>query len=466
MANMLRGKFRDKLRQYFKNNKKSNDIKETKDTEIRSCNVSLKTNNEVKKDNNNIYKKSGVQLKKKKVGLETSLNKNRNNKKGIMVSPQINDSKVKDIAIEKKLNAKVNENKINLLEQKIVNKILEVVEEYKSELDVINSDIYIINLTFKEVKTKEQCEEEQKKIKILMEKINKIKDDFKVLKSKNLNNDYLEINDWSLVDLISYYKSILETIPNTKEIENSIKKMEIFEETNKILDKLNVEIKTLDKSNDEKLEKEKVNIEKFNQIKDNVFDFDNEYSRYMRFIKEQNNIIEELDQKVGNIEKTEQIKYKFVGYDKLFLNTLKYTSLLLLSPLKGAFPVIAISTLATKNSIELLSKEAHVEKTKKINFNVEDFSNTISSNISSIDIMGSMIESSLNDIKVIKNKLHLISPNSISLEYSNLMNRLNDFEEILKGNKSKINKLREKMNKNLIINKNAIIKVKKLNEHC
>ena len=77
-----------------------------------------------------------------------------------------------------------------------------------------------------------------------------------------------------------------------------------------------------------------------------------------------------------------------------------------------------------------------------------------------------MIESSLNDIKVIKNKLHLISPNSISLEYSNLMNRLNDFEEILKGNKSKINKLREKMNKNLIINKNAIIKVKKLNEHC
>lgn len=96
---------------------------------------------------------------------------------------------------------------------------------------------------------------------------------------------------------------------------------------------------------------------------------------------------------------------------------------------------------------------------------VEDFTNLIFSSISSINLVESMIEDSLKDVKNIRKKLNLISPNSIPMEYNSMINNLDEFENLLKGNKNKINKLKEKMEKNLAINKNTITKVKKLNEH-
>ena len=113
----------------------------------------------------------------------------------------------------------------------------------------------------------------------------------------------------------------------------------------------------------------------------------------------------------------------------------------------------------------MLGKEAHVEEIKKIKFSVEDFTNLIFSSISSINLVESMIEDSLKDVKNIRKKLNLISPNSIPMEYNSMINNLDEFENLLKGNKNKINKLKEKMEKNLAINKNTITKVKKLNEH-
>lgn len=463
MANMLKGKFRDKIRLFLKNKNKKIDIKETKYTKNVSNSVSLSRSKVEFKSNDNIYNKLITRRQIKKVGMGTHFKKNNNEK--IIVSSQLNGNKKECTNLEKEQNKKINENKASLLEEKIVTKIVEIVEEYKSELDIISSDIYIINLNSKDIKTKEQCQEEELKIKELIEKLNKIKEEFKILKSKNLSNEYIDINDWSLIDLISYYKSVLDTIPNTKKVEEDIKKMDGFEQANKLLDNLNEEIKLLDKSNNEKLSKENINIEKFNQIKNNSFNLNSEYSRYANFINEQTVLLEELNNKVGKINKTEQIKYNFVGYNQILFNVLKYASLLLLSPLKGIFPTIAVTTLATKNSLEMLGKEAHVEEIKKIKFSVEDFTNLIFSSISSINLVESMIEDSLKDVKNIRKKLNLISPNSIPMEYNSMINNLDEFENLLKGNKNKINKLKEKMEKNLAINKNTITKVKKLNEH-
>ena len=453
MANMLRGKFRDKIRNFFIIRNKKQNVEITKETIKQEKNVNLNTENNEQNRKNNIQIQRRIKKDTNK-GLE-----NKSLKKGINIKEET----------KKKINPKVginvkNDNEVEILENKILSKVENIINNYKNKLEIISTDIYVLNKYIEDNKTKEKCIEEQKEIENIIEKINKIKEQYKILKSKNIELEYLDFDDFLLVDDIYNYKKLISDINEVSKYQDKYKKLEVFIETNILLENIQSSIKKIDNSNKDKMSKINIDEEKFNIIKTELFKYDSEFNRFNNFIDTQNGIIEEMSNKVGEINSYEETIIKFIGYDKLLLNNLKYVSLLLLSPLKGLFPIIATSTLATKSTIDLLKKQVCIEERKKIVYTAEDYEQKINTNIYSVTDVINSITLSMDDISVIRDKLKQNIGLSSTLEYKNVMKKIDNIELILKNNKDKLNNIQSKLNTYKKINDDKLIKVRKLNE--
>lgn len=463
MSNMLRGKFRDKIRNFFINRNKGKNSQfnyENKETKNKSFNVALNNNIIDKKTNENIQ----VKFCKNKDTIST---------KGISNLKDVSNVKSKDqelpqksVGVNTTSNINFNDNSYNIqiLENKILSKVETIINDYKNKLEIIETDIYVLNTYIEDNKTKEKCKQEKEQIQSIIEKINKIKEQYKILKSKNIELDYLGIHNSLLIDDIYKYKKLVNNINDISKYQDKYKKSEIFLETNSLLETIENSIKKLEKSNKNKMNKISIDEKKFIEIKDNLFKYSFEFSRFNNFIEGQNSIIENMKDKVGEINSYEKKMTKFIGYDKLLFNNLKYISLLLLSPLKGLFPVIATSTLATKSTIDLLKKQVHIEESKQIVYTAENYEKQITTNISSVNDMKYLISSSISDIKKIKEKLQQDKSLSSSLEYKNIMGKINDIEIVLNNNKNKLDIIETKLNGYKKINSDKLVKVRKLNE--
>ena len=463
MSNMLRGKFRDKIRNFFINRNKGKNSQfnyEGKETKKKYFNVAL--------NDNIIDKKASVNTQ-----FEFCENKDTIRAKGISNLKDVSNVKLMDQGLPKKavgikqtsnINSNNNSYNIQILESKILSKVETIINDYKNKLVIIGTDIYVLNTYIEDNKTKEKCKQEKEQIQSIIEKINKIKEQYKILKSKNIELDYLGIDNSLLIDDIYKYKKLVNNINDISKYQDKYKKSEIFLETNSLLETIENSIKKLEKSNKNKMNKISIDEKKFIEIKDDLFKYSFEFSRFNNFIEGQNSIIENMKDKVGEINSYEEKITKFIGYDKLLFNNLKYISLLLLSPLKGLFPVIATSTLATKNTIDLLKKQVHIEESKQIVYTAENYEKQITTNISSVNDMKYLISSSISDIKKIKEKLRQDKSLSSSLEYKNIMGKINDIEIVLNNNKNKLDIIETKLNGYKKINSDKLVKVRKLNE--
>lgn len=463
MSNMLRGKFRDKIRNFFINRNKGKNSQfnyESKETKKEPFNVAL--------NNNIIDKKASANTQ-----FKFCKNKDTIKAKGISKLKDVSNVNLKDNELPKKVvgikttsNINFNNNSYNIqiLENKILSKVETIINDYKNKLEIIDTDIYVLNTYIEDTKTKEKCRQEKEQIQSIIEKINKIKEQYKILKSKNIELDYLEIDNSLLIDDIYKYKKLVNNINDLSKYQDKYKKSEIFLETNSLLETIENSIKKLEKSNKNKMDKISLDEKKFIEIKDDLFKYSFEFSKFNNFIEGQNSIIENMKDKVGEINSYEEKITKFIGYDKLLFNNLKYISLLLLSPLKGLFPVIATSTLATKSTIDLLKKQVHIKESKQIIYTAENYEKQITTNISSVNDMKYLISSSISDIKKIKEKLQQDKSLSSSLEYKNIMGKINDIEIVLNNNKNKLDIIETKLNGYKKINSDKLVKVRKLNE--
>lgn len=464
MSNMLRGKFRDKLRNIFKkrNSGKINDKiilnKDTKKVDIPKIIV--------RPSNKNTLKNREQSLPKNKIVISKSKPKAVRLDKEVEKKELVENKKVK-LGINKlEQNPQYNKNSnVDNLEIKIISKVEKLINSYKNDLEIISTDIYVLSECIKDKKSKEKIEEEKKQVEDLIGKINKIKEQFNILKSKNIDVKYLEIDNLVLTDDIYKYKEMVDSISDISKYQDKYKKLEVFIETNLLLDNLQNSIKSLENKNTEKMETYNINRQEFEKKKHELFNHENEISRFNIFIENQEHIIADMSDKVGKISSFEDIKIKFIGYDKLLFNNLKYISLLLISPLKGIFPSIALSTLSTKKTLDLIKKDAHIEQVKTIVYTAEDYEKQISTNIYNINNMNNLIDNSLLDIKNIKETLGANGALKVMPEYREFIKKINKVEDILNNNRNKLDKLKKKLNNYHEINKNKLIKVRKLNEN-
>lgn len=345
---------------------------------------------------------------------------------------------------------------IDLIRKKLVKNI--------NELEVLQSELYLLREVNGEDLYLKDCQENIKEIKKLLSKIKSLKEKYDYLKD-NVDFEYmLEFGDDLLIDKILELKDIC----TGADIKYTIDNYKILEEYKFLylkIDKLQEDtIKYEDYKREKEEELKKRDID-FDKLKKNVYDIDKDNDRYDRFVREQELFLKNLESKILNIDSYEVVTYRLKGFNQLLGNSFKYLGLLLVNPLKGLIPSIATQTVVTRNIVHNLYNNLEWKENKKMVYEAIDYSTSINVAMNSLDKSLSLVDSTLEDIVRLKNKYHQefsIYEYSFS-GYRDVIKKINKIENAVMGSKIKIELMQQRMKEKEKQNVDKMKKVKKLN---
>lgn len=350
------------------------------------------------------------------------------------------------------------------LQKEIVDLIKKRLVKNINEFELLQSELYLLkefgldNIYFN------KCQEDITEIKKLLSRINSLKDKYDQLKD-NVDFQYmLEFDDNLLIDKILELKDIC----SRGDIINIIDDYKILEEYKYLylkIDKLQEDaIKIEDERNKKALELKDRDIN-FDNFKDGMYDVDREKERFEAFVKQQEILLKDLDEKVSKIDSYELVNYKLKGFNKLLANSFKYLGLLLVNPLKGLIPGIATQTVITKNLVHNLYNNLSLEENRKMVYEGIDYSVDINNAINNLDLTSSLIDSTLEELVLLKsryeNEFSKYS-NSIS-SYKEAIKKINKIENAVLGSKIKVESMKLRMKQKERENSNKLKRVKILN---
>ncbi len=358
------------------------------------------------------------------------------NKKNV----KLTKSNKKEISKSENITSKENEK--DIIEIKIVEKLKKEIKEKKNELEIIDTNIYILNKITDDEYDKEKLEEEQIKIKEMLNKITSIEEQLKIYTDDKVIDDNLMLDNKDLIDEISNYKQIINNTISFKKEYSKIEEYLIIVEQ---IDNINDRCIELDKKKKEQLYKLNISEEEIENIEKKLVLEDENINEIEEKINESKNIINNLDDKVEEIESETKIIHNYDKLEKLISLELKYLMLMGLSPLKGAIPYIAISAKATKDAIDILRSGSLVSTSQKTEYFAKDYQDIINDSYYKLEEINTDLNSSLSSISNIKEKLNIeIIENHPKA--SQLLDKINRVEEMIKDNLSKVEIYKSKMN--------------------
>lgn len=382
----------------------------------------------------------------------------KKNKDFILDNYKFNDDVYKDVFI-KDIDIKKEELKkeiLDLIKKKLVRNI--------NELEILQSDLYVLKQLNNGEIYLDECQENINEIKSLLSKVSSLKEKYDYLRDTVDFEYMLEYDDDLLIDKILELKDICLR----NDIRNVIDDYKILDEYKYLylkIDKLQDDMFKYEEYKNNKVEELKQRDIDFDKMKCDLYDVDGEKERYDIFVRQQELLLKDLNDKVSKIDSYENVTYRLKGFNQLLGNSFKYLGLLLVNPLKGFVPSIAVQTITTKNMIKNLYNNLEWEEERKTVYEVIDYSMSINSMINDLDNMSLMINSTLEDIIVMKAKYvkeFSQYENSFS-EYKDAIKKIEEIENVLLGNKIKVEMIQRKMIEKEKENESKLKMVKKLN---
>ena len=415
---------------------------------------------DIKKIQDNYFKKSNnsIDFQNSKFDYQ-SKKANFNDEKVLDINSNIDD-KSTDLN-----NATIkDQNKVKELEKSIINLIKKDLIKIVNEMEILQSELYILSEVNGESIVLKQCQEELDRVKSIICKIDKLKEKYDFLKD-NYDFEYLlEIDNNDLVDKIIELKDTFGK-NEVKAVAEDYKLLDVYKYLYLKLDDLRDKTTIFEeKKIEEELKLKERDID-FEKLKNDVYNVETNNKSYEYFVNRQNDLLNELNDNVNKISSYEQVDYHLKGFGKLFRNSFKYFGLLMVSPLKGGIPSIATETLITGNLIKNLYKNLEWEESRKMIYEAIDYSDVISNAINDLDNTNRIVDATLEDIVHLKMKYNdkFKKYQGDFLEYSDIMHMINDMENKILGNKIKIEMMRKRALEKKRENEKKLVLVRELN---
>jgi len=354
--------------------------------------------------------------------------------------------------------------KIQKLQKEIIDLIKKRLVKNINELEVLQSELYVLKEIDGDSVFLDDCQENIKEIKKLLSKVKALKEKYDYLKD-NVDFEYmLEYGDDFLIDKILELKDLCSRDDISYVVDN-YKILDEYKFLYLKIDKLNEDTIKLEEVRDKKVEDLKERDIDFDKLKSEVYDVDKENDRYNSFVKRQELFLRDLEEKISRVDSHEEVMYKLKGFNQLLGNSFKYLGLLLVNPLKGLIPGIATQTLVTKNVIRNLYQNLEWKANKKMVYEAIDYSDSIKIAINNLDDTSHLVDSTLEEIVRLKSKYQSEFSryeNEIP-GYKDAIKKINKIENAILGNKIKMELMRQRMKEKERQNSNKLKMVKKLN---
>lgn len=486
----IRGRFKERKYSYQKNRKNKNKKEQ----------MEIEKNKKQEENNKNIFKMiifsplilfgfidkiiEYFTAKSNKVSIKVDLNKYNINRININKNKinidnknikKININKIsklqnKVLTIKKKNNNLSVENEYDLtddrkekLENIILLKIKKKINKLNNECDIIEGEAYLINKYSNDKELLENAIKIRTEIEKIEEKIQKIDREYNIIKNKIII-DSRELNDEDLINDIIKYKELI----SKKEINNLSNKIKLLDEY-KILaikiEELEIKTNTLEEKSVLREKELSARDNRYKEAKEKMINLDEINNECNNIIQRNTKYINELQSKIGTINSKKYTKYKLQGLNNLLSTSLKYIGLLSLTPLRGIIPGIAARTFATRKLVNSMFHNLHYEKQEKIIYSFENYSYEINSKIFNMNTVEENIDLALSDIAKLKHEFKVRFLKYDLKEYEEAYKKIELLEEDVIKNKQKMLLIKNKLIKSQELNKETLVKVRKLNSN-
>ena len=486
----IRGRFKERKYSYQKNRKNKNkkeqmEIEKNKKQEENNKNIfkmiifsplilfgfideiikyfTTKSNKEIIKKDLNKNNTNRININKSRVNIDTKNIKIKNINK-------ISKLQNKVLTIKKKNNNLDVANEYDLtddgkekLENIILLKIKKKINKLNNECDIIEGEAYLINKYSNDKELLENAMKIRTEIEKIEEKIQKIDREYNIIKNKIII-DSRELNDEDLINDIIKYKELI----SKKEINNLSNKIKLLDEYKILAIKIEeLEIKTNNLEEKSILREKELSTRdnRYKEAKEKMINLDEINNECNNIIQRNTKYINELQSKIGTINSKKYTKYKLQGLNNLLSTSLKYIGLLSLTPLRGIIPGIAARTFATRKLVNSMFHNLHYEKQEKIIYSFENYSSEINSKIFNMNTVEENIDLALSDITKLKHEFKDRFLKYDLKEYEVAYKKIELLEEDVIKNKQKMLLIKNKLIKSQELNKETLVKVRKLNSN-
>ena len=358
-----------------------------------------------------------------------------------------------------------NQGRIQELEKSIINLIKKNLIKIVNEMEILQSELYILSEVNGENKVLIECQRELDQVKNMLCKIDKLKEQYDFLKD-NYDFEYLlEIDNNDLVDKIIELRDSFDT-EKLKNVSTDYKLLDVYRYLYLKIDDLQEKTVIFEEKKEEELAGLKKRDIDFQKLQQAVYNAEDSNRHYSSFVDSQNAILRDIDDNIHKINSYEVVNYHLKGFNALFRNSCKYFGLLMVSPLKGIVPSIATETLITGNLIKNLYKSLAWEEQRQMVYEAIDYSNLISSAINDLEQTNRIVDMTLEDIAHLKIEYNekFKKYQGDFREYQEIMQKISDMENKILGNKIKIEIMRKRALDQKRMNDKKLIKVNELNQ--
>lgn len=350
----------------------------------------------------------------------------------------------------------------NELEKKIYLKLEKELIRLKNECEIIESEEYIINKYEKDQEVYNNALRINKKIDKLLIKLKKIEKDYKLFKDKDLIKEPLFLEDTLLIDDIIEYRESLSKI-KTSPINNKLKLLGEYQYLYLNLDKLIDKTEQIKEISNKRVEELSLRDQNYKEAKNKIVNISEIENCTSKIINKNKMYLEELSKKVDKITEEKYIEKKLEGMNGFFASSLRYIFLLTLTPLSGIFPGIAARTIATRKLLHGMLENMHYKTQEKSLFLADNYLDEINNRIYDIKDLEDNIDSAIEEVQKLKKEFQDEFLAYNLPEYDKTYKKLELIEANILNNKEKTRIIKEKLIKNKTLNKNTLLKVRKLN---
>ena len=168
-------------------------------------------------------------------------------------------------------------------------------------------------------------------------------------------------------------------------------------------------------------------------------------------------------EKVNKINKEEYSTYHLRGVGDLVRNSLKYVGFMMLSPLSGLLPNIAMNTLMTRRLIHNAYHNMKFEEVKHVHYATINYDSELNHHLCDVDYVDALLDDTLKDISKLKDNF-MLQYNSKIPGYDDTLKNIKKIEEKVIRNQNRVSIIRNNLKTSKKLNENKMIYVRKLNE--
>ena len=343
----------------------------------------------------------------------------------------------------------------------ILDKIKGSFEEKLDQLAVLESELFFLEKSQENELELKKVKEIRTRIQALIEQVNNIIEQYNLYKKSYYIDNITDIDDNVLVDDIIQYRTLLDSLDLEKKF---IKEYKALEEFNRLYNNLKAvrdDTEKLVQSNEQKIEELDIRDKKYNDVKMGMISVAEIDKKCAYEIEKQNEYFVSLMEKIDVINKEEYVTTHLRGIGDLVSSSLNYIGLMMLSPLSGLIPSIAVQTRATRKMIGNIYRRLHFEDVKHVRYSAINYDSELNHHLCSIDYTSDLLERTLDDIKKLKEDFLMQYDSRIS-GYEETLKNINKIEKTILRNQNRVEIVRKNLKKSKKINENKLKRVRAL----